>query len=157
MEKGGKGMSVKNRSVPGLRLLVFGAAILGSAVLSSCAFDSPVPTASASAGPTPAGPRGPVSIATFTGTTAAITSSFRVDAGSWTVQYATTAKDCAGAAALILVFDASHPSAFVRNIPVNGCVVSGTATVPFGPSDFYLKLSVSSPQVSYTVSVSEVR
>jgi len=125
-------------------------------LMCSCgAATSPTPTPAA-ADATPAGPKGPVNIATFTGNTAAQTSTFLVDAAAWSLQYSTASSDCTSAALLILVFDNSHPEAFVRNIPVAGCT-NGTATVAFGPSTFFLKITVSNPTVSYSLNVSEVR
>ena len=131
------------------------AAMTAVVALCSCGGDG-TSSPTASPGPTVAGPKGPVSIATFTGNTAEITSTFRVDAPNWTIQYSTASENCTTASILILAFDASHPDAFVRNLPLTGCA-SGTANVPFGPSSFYLKISVSSPQVSYSIGVSEVR
>jgi len=132
------------------------AAFAGGIALAFCAASCSDATSTGSAGQTPAGPRGPVSVGTFTGVTAETTSTFRIDANTWTIHYSTSAQNCNGLSALVLVFDASHPDAFVRNIPIQGCV-DGSVTIPFGPSNFFLKVSVSSAQVSYSIAVSEVR
>ena len=130
------------------------AAALAAALMCACGASTPPPAAPTT--PTPAGPKGPVSIATFTGNSDAITSPFRIDVAKWNLQYTTTAQDCRTASVLILVIDDAHPGAFVRNLPLNGCT-SGTAPIPFGPSGFYLKITLSDPSVSYAISVSEVR
>ena len=81
---------------------------------------------------------------------------FRIDTTSWTLKYKTTASNCKNASMLILVFDNSYPGAFIRNVPLSGCT-SGSVSIPFGPSNFFLRTNVSSNDVNYTIDVSEVR
>jgi hypothetical protein len=113
---------------------------------------STTPTSSPSA----AGPHGPIDIATFSGNGSAVTSAFHVDTPRWSLGFTIQATDCKAASALILVYDSSHPNAFIRNIPITGCSTD-VVSVPFGPSEFFLKINVNAPTVSYNITVSEVR
>jgi len=154
------GMPDRRRArMPPLVVAVIGAA---GAMLVACGAGSAGTTTTRSAPApaqpqtTPAGPSGNVAIATFSGNSDVTTTPFRVDTTAWTLQYAVDASQCKTASVVILAYDNSHPGAFVRNLPVSGCG-TGVATIPFGPSAFYLKVTVSAKSVTYVIDVSEVR
>ena len=66
---------------------------------------------------------------------------FHIGGTHWGVAYSTTAPKCGNAMGSITVFDASHPSAFLRVVDWSGCT-SSSFEVPDGPGDFFLQINV---------------